>query len=91
MARHDDRLCRLLRQYAAGNAVDREVWQDRLMDWDGLDARTLTFLHGELLAQGWVELNTGVAPSCYRVTIAGVRALKRLETHRDDDLLDAAA
>jgi hypothetical protein len=40
-------------------------------------------LHGELLAYGWLEQNTGVVsassgapPACYRVTAVGLRALR---------------
>jgi hypothetical protein len=43
-----------------------------------------------LIAQGWVEQNTGATPvlkpgvisACYRVTSAGQRALKRTRTER---------
>jgi hypothetical protein len=77
----------LLGHYAAAGAADRQAWHDRLADLPGLDARHLARLHGELLARGWVEQNTGAAapapspgtaPGCYRVTPAGVRALKQL-------------
>jgi hypothetical protein len=84
-----ERLCnapelRLLLGQYAGAAADRDVWQDRLMHLEGLDPRGLARLHGELLAYGWVEQNTGntpvltrgAAPSCYRSTAAGLRALK---------------
>jgi hypothetical protein len=45
------------------------------------------------LAFGWVEQNTGVMPSlqpgavlgCYRVTSAGLRALRRAEVARETD------
>ena len=47
--------------------------------------RELVKWHGELIAYGWVEQNTGVVPGvkvgavlgCYRITPAGVRALKQ--------------
>jgi hypothetical protein len=77
----------LLSHYAAAGSADRQAWQDRLAELPGLDARHLARLHGDLLAYGWVEQNTGAtapaaspgtAPSCYRVTPAGVRALKQL-------------
>ena len=85
--READELRGLLSHYAAAGAADRQAWQDRLAVLPGLDARHLVRLHGELLAYGWIEQNTGAAPSApragtapaaYRVTTAGVRALKQL-------------
>jgi hypothetical protein len=74
----------LLSHYAILGKEDRQVWQDRVMELDGAGKRDLTRLHGELLAYGWVEQNTGVtpggkglAPGCYRITAAGVRALRQ--------------
>jgi hypothetical protein len=75
----------LLAHYAERAAPDRQVWQDRLQELDGAGPRDLVRLHGELLAYGWLEQNTGVAPAprrgqvpgCYRVTPAGLRALKQ--------------
>jgi hypothetical protein len=78
-------LCELLAHYAGLGADDRQVWQDRLGQVDGASARELVQLHGELLAYGWLEQNTGATPvlrkgsvpQCYRVTAAGRRALKQ--------------
>jgi hypothetical protein len=91
-------LARLLANYAA--AADRGAWQDRLMELDDLPARELVSLHGELLAYGWIEQNTGVVTGgppgvvaqCYRVTAAGVRAGKRAQVSRpaDEDSAEAA-
>jgi len=74
-------LSRLLQHYAPPAASDREAWQDRLMELDGVSAKDLTRLHGELIAQGWLEQNTGVTPfvrpgvvaGCYRLTSLGFR------------------
>jgi hypothetical protein len=52
----------------------------------------MTRLHGELIAHGWVEQNTGLtpllrkgeAPACYRVTTAGLRALKQVKVGEVD-------
>src|SRR5580658_2362436 len=52
----------LLVHYSSLGAMNREVWQDRLAEMDGLDARQLVRLHGELLAYGWIEQNTGLTP-----------------------------
>lgn len=54
------------------------------MQLEGVPAAELVKLHGELIAYGWVEQNTGVttilkpgvAACCYRVTAAGKRALR---------------
>ena len=92
-------LARLLVHYGLPGAVDRESWQDRLMQLDGVPSRDLTDLHGELLAYKWIEQNTGVVPllrdgavpCCYRITPAGQRALKRLQSrHQGHDEADAA-
>ncbi len=53
-------LFRLLAHYAQAGAADREAWQDRLMALDEVTGKELSRLHGELIAQGWIEQNTGV-------------------------------
>src|SRR5436190_19503376 len=78
----------LLNHYRELGLPDRSAWQDRLCELDGVESRELARLHGELIAFGWVEQNTGVvptlqrgaAPGCYRITPAGLRALKQLAT-----------
>jgi hypothetical protein len=83
--RESEGLFRVLGHYARAGAADREAWQDRLMPGEDLPARELVKLHGELIAFGWVEQNTGVTPAlkpgvvacCYRVTAAGLRAFKQ--------------
>ena len=87
-------LAALLAHYAERAALDRLVWQDRVQEMDGVAARDLVKLHGELIAYGWLEQNTGatpagarsgdrapagVAPACYRSTPAGLRALKQVQ------------
>lgn len=75
----------LLAHYQQGGEADREVWQDRLAGLEGVEPRQLVKLHGELIAYGWMEQNTGLTPvlrpgaaaSCYRITAAGIRALKQ--------------
>jgi hypothetical protein len=76
----------LLDHYRRRAAPDRQAWQDRLPEMEGVEPRTLVKLHGELLAYGWLEQNTGAtspgprgAAACYRVTTAGLRALKQVE------------
>jgi len=81
-------LCDLLAHYGDLGRADRETWQDRLSTLEGTEARELVKLHGELLAYNWLEQNTGATPvlrsgaaaSCYRITLAGVRALKQVRS-----------
>jgi hypothetical protein len=76
----------LLLHYQQMGEADRQAWQDRLAELEGVEARQLVKLHGELLAYGWLEQNTGLTPvlrvgaaaSCYRITPAGLRALKQV-------------
>jgi len=78
----------LLRHYQQAGQTDREAWQDRVVEMTGIEPRQLVKLHGELLAYGWLEQNTGLTPvlragvaaSCYRITSAGIRALKQART-----------
>jgi hypothetical protein len=80
--RNTTTLQHLLGHYAQAGAMDRERWQDRLMQLEGVEAKELVKLHGELIAYGWVEQSLGTTPSakpgvlagCYRVTAAGLRA-----------------
>ena len=76
----------LLQHYHTRAGGDRQVWQDRLQEIQGVNARDLARLHGELIAYGWLEQNTGgipvpkvgAAPACYRITTAGIRALREV-------------
>jgi hypothetical protein len=87
---HED-LHHLLAHFVAAGEPDRQAWQDRLMQIDGVEPQALVKLHGELLACGWVDLNAGespglrdgVVPQCYRATAAGRRALREAETDED--------
>jgi hypothetical protein len=99
--REAEELGRLLAHYGQLAAADREAWQDRLMELPDVDAKGLVGLHGELIAYGWIEQNTGVMPAgkpgavaaCYRITSAGLRALRLARTRRaaeEDDLAEAA-
>ena len=91
--REGEALARLLTHYADLGAADREAWQDRRMDLEGAEPRDLVRLHGQLIACGWLEQNTGATPmlkagvvaACYRVTAAGLRALRQA---RDGDAED---
>src|SRR4029077_19320104 len=79
-----EHLSRLLDHYAEASATNRESWQDRVMDLEGVERHELVKLHGKLIAFGWIEQNTGAVPilqqgsvpQSYRVTGAGLRAMK---------------
>lgn len=85
--RTNSNLLALLIHYAELGAPSREAWQDRLMAMDGEDGPGMSKLHGELIAFGWIEQNTGnapglrggVVPACYRVALAGLRALQQIQ------------
>ncbi len=82
----------LLELYHERSGGDRQAWQERIPEIEGIGGRDLVRLHGELLAYGWIEQNTGVtAPgggviACYRLTPAGVRALRQA---RQEQLAEA--
>lgn len=84
---HEEKdLCQLLQRYHDLARPDRQAWQDRVQELEGIEPRVLVRLHGELLAHAWIEQNTGLTPnarrgltpSCYRITAAGIKALKQL-------------
>ena len=100
--RQSEALGRLLTHYADLGAADREAWQDRRMALEGVGPRDLVRLHGQLIACGWLEQNTGATPvsmpgvgaACYRVTAAGLRALRQArdgDPGEDDGLAEAGA
>ena len=69
----------LLAHYAALAAPDKQAWHPRRDAGDGENPRSLSRLHGELIANGWIDQNTGVlAPGSYRATRAGLKALERV-------------
>jgi hypothetical protein len=72
-------LLSLLICYAESGENDRQLWQPRCGQLPGCEPRKLSRLHGTLLAEGWLEQNTGsVYPGSYRLTGAGWRALRRV-------------
>ena len=46
----------------------------------------LVKLHGHLIAFGWIELNVGQVPTCYRITLAGQRAMRQVQVQEVEDL-----
>jgi len=79
----NENLSRLLSQRFRGRCW-QETWQDRVIELEGTDRQGLVKLHGLLLAYSWIEQNTGsgsflqpgVVRQCYRITPAGLKALK---------------
>jgi hypothetical protein len=84
--RENAHLPSLLSHYARLGSEDRTVWQDRLMQMDGVEPQHLTLLHGELIAFDWIEQNTagaslrsdGTLAACYRITRHGLQEFRRL-------------
>ena len=92
-------LSRLLAHYAEAGATDREAWQNRVMNLEGVEGQELVKLHGKLIAFDWIEQNTGAVPilqqgpvpQCYRVTGAGLKALKMVAAKEAANVDHAAA
>jgi hypothetical protein len=85
--RENHQLLALLSHYAQVGTEDRETWRDRLMQMEGVAPKELSALHGDLIAFDWIEQNTGQAlllkdgtiSACYRITLLGLRACRRLQ------------
>lgn len=75
----------LFSHYAKLAAIDRERWQARLMQLEGVKTAELSKLHGGLLAFGWLEQNTGQLPCCYRLTSTGLRAWRQVQRPLDGE------
>ena len=85
--RDNPRLLELLSHYATLGGEDRAIWQDRLMQMEGIEPKDLSRLHGELIAFEWIEQNTGhtsalkdgIVAACYRITLHGLREMCRFQ------------
>jgi hypothetical protein len=51
-----------------------------LSKMEGVQASEMTKLHEELLAFEWIEPNVGAVPCFYRITQAGMRAPRQLQS-----------
>src|SRR5271168_3369281 len=76
--RSNPNLLQLLSHYADLGKENREAWQNRLKQMEGVEPSELVKLHGELIAFSWVDQNTGNVPCCYRITLAGQRAIQQI-------------
>lgn len=92
-------LLELLEAYVA-QAADRDAWLDRVMQLGDRPHAEVVRLHGWLLAQGWLDQNTGdtsvlkpqTVACCYRVTLDGFRIVRRArQTQRQRANTEAAA
>jgi hypothetical protein len=83
--RQTKELYELLEYYQQASGPDRQAWLDRVIEWQELAPRDLVRLHGELIAYGWLDQNTGITPlprlgaalAAYRITTGGIRALRQ--------------
>ena len=87
--RNNTRLLEMLTYYGKLAEPDRETWHPRLMAMEETEPSEITKLHGTLIAFGWVEMNVGQVPTCYRITLAGKRAIK--QAGDDSEVLQEAA
>jgi hypothetical protein len=78
--RNNPQQLQLFCHYARLGESNRETWQLRLSVMEEVRPSELARLHGELIALDWVEQNTGRTPCCYRITLAGLRAFRQLQT-----------
>jgi hypothetical protein len=83
--RNNANLSTLLSHYAVAAEDHFEVWYDRLMHLDGVEPPQMAKLHGQLIAFGWVEQNTGTVPARYRITLDGWRAIKQAQWQGSDE------
>jgi hypothetical protein len=91
----------LLSHYAEAGVTTPGEWQERARQLERVEVRLLAKLHGELLAYEWIEQNThqtihgraSATRCCYRVTEAGMLALKQVLTGlaEADDVLSGIA
>ena len=84
--RDNSKLFQLLSYYVQAAEMNPEIFQDRLMVLEGVESKEMARMHGQLLAQNWIEPNSiavpvvegGTVPYCYRATRAGVRVFRQL-------------
>lgn len=90
-----DLIKNLLMRYYKPSADERLIWQARVMELDGATSNEITKMHGELLAQGWIEQNLesilckesgSFLHSSYRITSSGVRTTKGLQESLAEEL-----
>jgi hypothetical protein len=83
--RNSPQLLQLFSHYAKLGETNPEAWHPRLMVMESDGRVDLVKLHGELMAFDYVEQNTGPMPCSYRLTRAGLKALRQIENPGDDE------
>jgi hypothetical protein len=84
--RNDPQLMQLFSHYAKLGETNPEAWHTRLTQLDcELDCDELVDLvklhgDGELIAFNWIEPNTGETPCNYRLTRAGQKAIREIDS-----------
>ena len=90
-----DLIKNLLMRYYRPSSEERSVWQARVMELEGATSNEITKMHGELIAQGWIEQNLetilgrdggSFLQSSYRITPSGVRTTKGLQESLAEEL-----
>ncbi|MFZ9792714.1 MAG: hypothetical protein ACO3GX_09980 [Gemmataceae bacterium] len=85
----------LLMRYYRPSSEERSAWQARVMELEGATSNEITKMHGELIAQGWIEQNLetilgrdggSFLQSSYRITPSGVRTTKGLQESLAEEL-----
>ena len=80
-----DNLKQLLIKYFKELPEERQQWQPRVMEVSGVEHKELTYLHGMLIAHGWIEQNSSYMDQiedaekltgCYRITSLGTREVR---------------
>ncbi len=88
-----DNLKHLLFQYFKELPEERQQWQPRVMEVSGVEQKELTYLHGMLIAHGWIEQNSAYADQlesaekylgCYRITSLGTREVRGFQDSVDE-------
>jgi hypothetical protein len=82
--RNSPQLLQLFSHYATLGEANPEAWRPRLMQMESDGKVDLVKLHGELIAFDFVEQNTGQMPCSYRLTRAGLKAVREIQVTADD-------
>ncbi len=83
--RNSDQLRQLFSHYAKQGAANPEAWHPRLAQLDCDGRIDLVKLDGELIAFDFVVPNPGQTPCKYRLTRAGLKAIREIENSPDDE------
>lgn len=83
--RNNPQLLQLFGHYARLGEANPEAWHPRLMVMESDGRVDLVKLHGELIAFDYIDQNTGHTPCSYRLTRAGLKALREIENSADEE------